>query len=159
MRAAEAAATLAVVDRYHLCFALGKALEDRGDYAQSWRYYERGNALKQAEIRYLPEITEINTAAVGAALHPRVLRRARAAGVIRRPIPSSSLGLPRSGSTLIEQILASHSQVEGTQELADIQRIVMELRGRAQDIHNPRYPAALAELTPDGLPALRRTIS
>jgi hypothetical protein len=57
--------------------------------------------------------------------------------------------LPRSGSTLIEQILASHSLVEGTQELADIQRIVMELRGRATDLENPRFPGVLAELTPE----------
>jgi hypothetical protein len=55
--------------------------------------------------------------------------------------------LPRAGSTLIEQILASHSQVEGTQELADIQRIVMELRGRATDLDNPRFPGVLAELS------------
>ena len=63
------------------------------------------------------------------------------------PDPIFVLGLPRSGSTLIEQILASHSQVEGTQELADIQRIVMELRGRATDLENPRFPGVLAELT------------
>jgi hypothetical protein len=58
------------------------------------------------------------------------------------------VGLPRAGSTLIEQILASHSQVEGTQELADIQRIVLELRGRAADLENPRFPGVLAELGP-----------
>jgi hypothetical protein len=56
------------------------------------------------------------------------------------------LGLPRSGSTLIEQILASHSQVEGTQELPDIQRIVHELQGRTMDFDNPRYPAVLEDL-------------
>ncbi len=64
-----------------------------------------------------------------------------------RPDPIFILGLPRSGSTLIEQILASHSQVEGTQELADVQRIVLELQGRDPDLDNPRYPAALADLT------------
>ena len=57
------------------------------------------------------------------------------------------LGLPRSGSTLLEQILASHSLVEGTQELADVQRIVLELQGREPDLDDPRYPAALADLT------------
>ena len=62
--------------------------------------------------------------------------------------PIFILGLTRSGSTLIEQILASHSQVEGTQELADIQRIVMALRGRDTDLKNPRYPGVLAELGP-----------
>ena len=57
------------------------------------------------------------------------------------------VGLPRSGSTLIEQILASHSQVEGTQELSDIQRTVLELQGRDADLDDPRYPSVLAELT------------
>ncbi len=65
------------------------------------------------------------------------------------PDPIFILGLTRSGSTLIEQILASHSQVEGTQELADIQRIVKELRGRARDMQNPRYPGVLAQLGPE----------
>jgi hypothetical protein len=56
------------------------------------------------------------------------------------------VGLPRSGSTLIEQILASHSAVEGTQELADIPRFVVELRGRDSELDNPRYPGVLAEM-------------
>jgi tetratricopeptide (TPR) repeat protein len=146
MRAAEAAPATTVVNRYHLCFALGKALEDRGEYAQSWIYYERGNALKKAEIRYLPEITEINTR-LSIKVCTREFFAARHGWGDPAPDPIFVLGLPRAGSTLIEQILASHSQVEGTQELADIQRIVMELRGRAQDIHDPRYPAVLAGLT------------
>ena len=146
MRAAEGAPGIPVVDRYHLCFALGKALEDQGEYENSWRFYECGNALKQAEIRYLPEITEINTR-LSMKLCTREFFEARRGWGDPAPDPIFVLGLPRSGSTLIEQILASHSQVEGTQELADIQRIVMELRGRAQDIHNPRYPAVLADLT------------
>jgi hypothetical protein len=57
--------------------------------------------------------------------------------------------LPRSGSTLLEQILASHSRVEGTQELADIPRIVLELQGRDPDLDNPRYPGVLADMAPD----------
>ncbi len=57
--------------------------------------------------------------------------------------------MPRSGSTLLEQILASHSQVEGTMELADIPRLVQELQGRDRTTANPRYPAVLAELEPD----------
>ena len=61
MRAEEAAPAAHPVDRYHLCFALGKAFEDRNEYAESWQFYERGNALKRAESRYHPEITETNT--------------------------------------------------------------------------------------------------
>ena len=59
------------------------------------------------------------------------------------------MGLPRSGSTLLEQILASHSQVEGTHELADITRMVVELQGREWQLTNPRYPAVLAQMTAD----------
>ena len=61
MRAEEAAPGTDPVDRYHLCFALGKALEDRNEFAESWQFYERGNALKRAESRYHPDITETNT--------------------------------------------------------------------------------------------------
>jgi tetratricopeptide (TPR) repeat protein len=126
----------APVDRYHLCFALGKALEDRGEYAESWRYYERGNALKRAESRYRPEIIETNTrsrsrSARASSSQPRRLGRTAAD-------PIFIVGLPRSGSTLLEQILASHSQVEGTQELPDIQRIVL---GAAGPRSRPRQSA------------------
>jgi tetratricopeptide (TPR) repeat protein len=146
MRTVEAAPATSVVDRYHLCFALGKALEDQGRYEESWAFYERGNALKHPEIRHLPQITETHT-----RLSKRVCTKeffaARHAWGVADPDPIFILGLPRSGSTLIEQILASHSQVEGTQELADVQRIVMELRGRGTDLDNPRYPDVLTELT------------
>jgi len=66
------------------------------------------------------------------------------------------VGLPRSGSTLIEQILASHSAVEGTQELADIPRLVVELRGRDSALDNPRYPAVLAGMSTEELRRLGR---
>ncbi|MGI4730117.1 MAG: sulfotransferase family protein, partial [Janthinobacterium lividum] len=71
-----------------------------------------------------------------------------------RPDPIFILGLPRSGSTLLEQILASHSQVEGTQELADIQRLVQDLQGRDPDLDDPRYPGSLADLSPAEVRAL-----
>jgi tetratricopeptide (TPR) repeat protein len=150
MRIAQAAPTTPTVDGYHLCFALGKAFEDRRQYADSWQYYERGNALKHAEIRYLPQITEINTRLQKAVCTAEFFAARRGWG-IPDPDPIFIVGLPRSGSTLVEQILASHSQVEGTQELADIQRIVMELRGRATDLENPRFPGILAQLAPEDL--------
>jgi tetratricopeptide (TPR) repeat protein len=146
MRLAEAGPTTQTVDRYHLCFALGKALEDARDYAGSWQYYERGNALKHTEARYLPQITETNTR-LSRQVCTREFFAARTGWGAPDPDPIFVLGLPRSGSTLIEQILASHSQVEGTQELADIQRLVMQLRGRATDLDNPRFPGVLAELS------------
>jgi tetratricopeptide (TPR) repeat protein len=146
MRAEEASPTTAPADRYHLCFALGKALEDRGETAESWLYYERGNALKRSESRYRPEIIEANTAGQIAVCTRDFFHR-RAGWGDPRPDPIFILGLPRSGSTLLEQILASHSQVEGTQELSDIQRFVLELQGRELDLDNPRYPSALGDMT------------
>jgi predicted Zn-dependent protease len=146
MRAGEASAATALVDRYHLCFALGKALEDRGEIAESWHYYEQGNALKRSESRYRPEIIETNTAKQIQVCTREFFSRRSGWGVLQ-PDPIFILGLPRSGSTLLEQILASHSEVEGTQELADIQRMVLEIQGRDPDFDNPRYPAALADMT------------
>jgi tetratricopeptide (TPR) repeat protein len=146
MRAAESAATAATVDRIHLCFALGKALEDRQQYQSSFEYYARGNALKRAASRYRPETIELNTRLQIEVCTRQLFARHQGSGV---PVvdPIFIVGLPRSGSTLIEQILASHSAVEGTQELADLPRIVVELRGREADGEQPRYPAVLAQLS------------
>ena len=146
MHAAESAAATPVVDRYHLCFALGKALEDQEQYAKSFEYYARGNALKRAESHYRPEVIELNTRLQIEVCTPELFARHRASGVSAAD-PIFIVGLPRSGSTLIEQILASHSSVEGTQELADLPRIVVDLKGRDPDIDNPRYPAVLAQMS------------
>jgi hypothetical protein len=124
---------------------LGKALEDAGDYAGSWAAYEQGNTLHRASNGYIPTVFETNTRE-----QKRVCTAAffaeRTGWGIDDPSPIFVLGLPRSGSTLIEQILASHSMVEGTQELPDIQRIVHELQGRELNFDDPRYPAVLPEL-------------
>jgi tetratricopeptide (TPR) repeat protein len=146
LRAAESAPSSGVVDRYHLCFALGKALEDQSDYAQSFRYYEIGNALKRSESKYRPEIIENNTRQQIEVFTPAFIARHAGSGA-PRPDPIFIVGLPRSGSTLLEQILASHSQVEGTQELANVQQIVGRLRGRDPDLNNPLYPRILTRLT------------
>jgi tetratricopeptide (TPR) repeat protein len=125
MQGEEAAPGATAVDRYHLCFALGKAFEDRNEFAESWQFYERGNALKRAEIHYYPEIVEADTRKQIEVCTSQFFA-ARAGFGAPDPDPVFIVGLPRSGSTLIEQILASHSQVEGTQELAEISRIVLE---------------------------------
>jgi tetratricopeptide (TPR) repeat protein len=148
MRAAADAPGTSPADRVHLCFALGKALEDRGAIADSWSYYERGNALQRAASRYRPEIIETNTRLQTQVCTPAFFGR-RAGWGAPDPDPIFILGLPRSGSTLLEQILASHSRVEGTQELAEVQRIVLDLQGRDPDLDNPRYPASLADLSAD----------
>jgi tetratricopeptide (TPR) repeat protein len=148
MRAQEGAPALDVVDRYHLCFALGKAYEDRRQYADSWQFYERGNELKRAEILYDPEIIEINTRKLMEVCTAEFFEHRAGVGTPDSD-PIFIVGLPRSGSTLIEQILASHSQVDGTQELPEIPRIVREMEGPRPDPYDPRYPAMLAELAHD----------
>jgi tetratricopeptide (TPR) repeat protein len=146
MRAGEQAPATAMPDRYHLCFALGKALEDRGEYAQSWTSYERGNAFKREESQYRAEVIEGNTRRQIDVCTPAFFAGRTGWGSGSRA-PIFIVGLPRSGSTLLEQILASHSQVEGTHELADIQDIVTDLQGR--DFDPPRYPGVLAEMQPE----------
>jgi tetratricopeptide (TPR) repeat protein len=145
MRAEEALPATPLVDRYHLCFALGKAFEDRGDCAESWRYYQQGNALKRSESRYRPEIIETNTRKqIEVCTRDFFVNRANVGDA--RADPIFIVGLPRAGSTLLEQILASHSLVEGTQELADIPRIVLDLQGRDPDLDHPRYPGVLTDM-------------
>jgi tetratricopeptide (TPR) repeat protein len=150
MRSQEAAPATSLVDRYHLCFALGKALEDRGEYAESFRYYERGNAFKKRESRYKAELVERNTRLQKQVCSAEFFAARRGFGS-PRPDPIFIVGLPRAGSTLIEQILASHSQVEGTMELADIPRLVHHLQGREHNEAKPRYPGVLAELSAEQL--------
>ena len=146
MQAAEASPATAPVDRLHLAFALGKAFEDRRDYGPAWSCYARGNAPKRAESRYRPEIFETNTREQKRICTPAFFAGREDWGC-DAPDPIFIVGLPRSGSTLIEQILASHPLVEGTQELPDIQRFALELQGREPDLDNPLYPAALEDLT------------
>ena len=145
LRAMQDRPNMALIDRYHFHFALGKALEDRREYAESYAWYERGNARKRAESRYRPEIIENNTRQQIEVCTPEFFAARRGWGS-PAPDPIFIVGLPRSGSTLLEQILASHSAVEGTQELALVQQIVAGLRGRDPDLDNPRYPRALCEL-------------
>ena len=145
MREQEASDSIRSEDRYHLCFALGKALEDRAEFAESFAYYERGNALKKAETRFKIEPIERN-ARLQALICTREFFEARPGYGCPDPDPIFIVGLPRSGSTLLEQILASHSKVEGTHELPDILRLVSELQDREPDGSDPRYPKVLREL-------------
>jgi tetratricopeptide (TPR) repeat protein len=150
MRRSEATPEIALEDRYHLCFALGKALEDRGDYAGSFAFYERGNALKKGEVQYRQDPIDRNVTLQRALFTPEFLA-ARADWGCPSVEPIFILGLPRAGSTLLEQILASHSEVEGTMELADISRMVQQFQGRDHNEQAPRYPGVLAELTSEQL--------
>ncbi|HEX8756671.1 MAG TPA: sulfotransferase [Steroidobacteraceae bacterium] len=148
MRVAEADPATSPVDRHHLAFALGKALEDRGEYEQSFAHYSRGNALKRASGGYRAEAVEASVRSLKEVCSPALFARHAQCGSPARD-PIFIVGLPRSGSTLIEQILASHSSVEGTQELADVPRIVAGLQGRESEGGTPAYPAVLDRMTAD----------
>jgi tetratricopeptide (TPR) repeat protein len=147
MRAHEAEPTVQPADRQHLCFALGKGLEDRGEYAESFDYYARGNTLKKRECRYRSAPYERSSRRQRELCTAEFFAARRGWGC-DSAAPIFVLGLPRAGSTLLEQILASHSQVEGTMELANIPRLVSTLSGR-EPAAQSRYPDLLAELTAD----------
>jgi tetratricopeptide (TPR) repeat protein len=146
-------ADLGEEDRFHLEFALGKAREDRADYEASFGHYLRGNALRRESLGY--EASEITgqVERAKAVLTPELFA-ARAGQGCPAPDPIFVVGLPRSGSTLVEQILASHSAVEGTQELPDIIALVRRLGGKARRASESRYPEILAELSAEDLAAL-----
>ncbi len=145
MREQVEAPRIPLADRYHLCFALGKAYEDLGSYEESFHYYARGNAFKKAESTYRPEVLE-RTAQKQTEVCTREFFAQREGYGFNDPAPIFIVGLPRAGSTLLEQILASHSLVEGTMELADIPRLVSSL---VLHPSGARYPGALALLSAD----------
>lgn len=153
MQAAEGPPGLQEMDRIYLSFALGKAFEDRADYAASWRHYERGNALRRTAGRWRPEVADACAARLKSVFTAEFFT-ARSGWGAPDAAPIFIVGLPRSGSTLIEQILASHSQVEGTQELTEIDRYVGELCGRDPACGLPLHPEALTRLTAEQARAL-----
>ena len=132
-------------DRFHLQFALGKALEDAGAFERSFGHYRDGAALRRAAIDYDADHTTAHAARSKAVL-TRALFDARPDWGSAAPDPIFIVGLPRSGSTLIEQILSSHSAVEGTMELPDIISIARRLGGRQRRDQPSAYPEALEAL-------------
>jgi hypothetical protein len=153
MRAQLARTDLAEDDRFHLEFALGKALEDDGDFAASFGAYARGNAIRKAQLRHSADDTSQQATASRALLDAEFFA-ARAGWGCPASDPIFIVGLPRSGSTLVEQILASHSAVEGTMELPDILTLVRRMDRPPTPGGEGRYPAALAALTADEARAL-----
>jgi tetratricopeptide (TPR) repeat protein len=144
---------LAPEDRLHLHFALGKALEDAGDYAESFEHYEKGNAIGATRVDYdEDEVSE--RLSRSRATFTRELFESRRGQGCAKPDPIFILGMPRAGSTLIEQILSSHSQVEGTMELPDVMAIAKRLGGKVRSSAESRYPEIVAELSADELAAL-----
>ncbi len=129
--------------KVNFLFALGKANDDRKDYARAWEFYERANQSQRMMVQYDPVQTEtVNDAILG--VFDKALLEEKCGMGDPDASPIFVLGLPRSGSTLLEQILASHSQVEGTSELPYIARVATSLnRNRADGIN---YPKAVREL-------------
>jgi len=141
---------LPVEDRLHFHFALGKALEDAGEHATAFEHYAAGNRLHRATLPYRAEETTALVERSRALFTPQFLEPRRDSGCPAGD-PIFVVGLPRSGSTLIEQVLASHPAVEGTMELPDLLAIVRDLGGGRRRSEPSRYPEVLAELEPSAL--------
>lgn len=161
MRKQLARPDLSEEDRFHFDFALGKALEDDHRYAESFRHYSSANELRRIRSDYDAE--EV-TAFVRRSkeLFSQEFFEVRAGYGAPAPDPIFIVGLPRAGSTLIEQILSSHSNVEGTMELPDMIMIVESLAGKPKKSEAPKYPAVLGTLSAEdcckmGLGYIERT--
>ena len=146
MQQSEASEDIAALDQIQINFALGKAFEDRRDYEQAFHHYEKGNALKKTTTHYAAKQLQRRIDSQIQVCTREFLESKKGSGN-----PSSApifiVGLPRSGSTLLEQILASHSQVDGTMELHNILDLAKRLRGRSDNNdQNPRYPKIITEL-------------
>jgi len=153
MRRQLARTDLAEDDRLHLEFAAGKALEDAGEYETSFRHYAQGNAIRHAQLHYSADDTHARVQHIREH-YTRDFFAARAGAGSPARDPIFIVGLPRAGSTLIEQILSSHSQVEGTMELPEVTSITRMLRTQADADSAMPYHDALAELDVDALRAL-----
>lgn len=148
MRKQVARADLNELDRVQLRFALGKALEDATDYAESFRQYAEGNRLRRATSGYDAE-TITGLVQRSRATFTREFLAERAGWGAAAPDPIFIIGLPRSGSTLVEQILASHSAVEGTMELLNVVALAWSLTTRSRNAAVKAYPDLLATLGAD----------
>ncbi len=139
--------------RIHLEFALGKAFEDEGQYAASFEHYANGNARQRATIEYDPAATS-DYVRRATMMYTAGFFADRAGWGSERNDPIFVVGLPRSASTLLEQILASHSQIEGTRELPELPGIVMELAARTHGTEQLEYPEPVAALRRDEFESL-----
>ena len=135
-------------DHFHLCFALGKAFDDRKQFDDAFRYYSLGNASKEKLEDYNAATTTEIVNEIQSVCDSALFETQGAKGC-PAPDPIFIVGLPRSGSTLLEQILASHSAIDGTKELVHILSFVRRLGGRRKKSEASRYPEVLNELTPE----------
>jgi tetratricopeptide (TPR) repeat protein len=134
-------------DRLHLHFALGKACQDQGESDASFHHFAEGNRLRRAALDYRAGDTTAHVERARTLFTPAFFAEREGAGCPSDE-PIFILGLPRAGSTLIEQVLASHSRVEGTMELPDLPALAARLGGPE------KWPDALASLGSAELKAL-----
>jgi tetratricopeptide (TPR) repeat protein len=153
MRAALEAPDLSAEERLQLHFALGKALEDRKEAEASFRHYAEGNRLRRQRLDYDPLVIHDHVGRSVALFTPEFFAARKDKGC-PAPDPIFVLGMPRAGSTLVEQILASHPAIEGTAELPDIPAIARRLDGRKQKGDESFYPECLAEMSAGDFAAL-----
>ncbi len=142
---------VSVQSRVNFLFALGKAYEDRGDYERAWDRYRRGNQMRRADVSYDPVQTEAVNDRIVATFTTELVRSLHGAGD-PDPAPIFIVGLPRSGSTLLEQVLASHPMVEGTAELPYVGRLATSLK--RSHAGGPGYPEAMGKIAPANVAAL-----
>ncbi|NIB40657.1 tetratricopeptide repeat protein [Pseudomaricurvus alkylphenolicus] len=142
--------TLSGEDRIHLCFALGKALEDSEDYQASFDYYRQGNQAKQQQSGYRHDRIQHEMVLQRQVVTEELVQLKAGLGY-DAPDPIFIVGLPRAGSTLLEQILSSHPEVDGTLELPNILNLAHRLNGRRKLQDHHRYPAILEELNEERL--------
>jgi tetratricopeptide (TPR) repeat protein len=146
MRLQLARSDLAEEDRFHFDFAMGKALEDEGSYSDSFDHYLRANELRRTRVNYDGDEMAAFVQNSKQLLSTEFFESRRGYGCPAAD-PIFIVGMPRAGSTLIEQILASHSSVEGTMELPDMVTLAASLSGQKIPNAKPRYPDVLGELS------------
>ena len=134
------------MSQVYLMFALGKAHEDLGEYSTAFNYYQQGNGLKRAQSGYDAQKMGVELQAQATFFSKDVFASRPDSGDPACD-PIFIVGLPRAGSTLLEQILASHSLVDGTLELPNILSIAQSLRRRGQEEGNAEYPAIIADMS------------
>ena len=143
MQSQVAAPELDTSSRAQLHFALGKAFEDSKDHARSFEHYTQGNALHRAAHPYDADLNTKRIAGLKKTFTPEFFRL-RAGWGCDAPDPIFIVGMPRAGSTLLEQILSSHSAVEGTNELPEIISMAKDLRAAADAADIAVYTEVLA---------------
>jgi hypothetical protein len=136
--------------RIYLDFALGKAYEDMDDYDKAFSYYERGNSFKRSQSRYVSEDLTAEFKAQAEVFSQSFVQIHTDSG-FDAPDPLFIVGLPRSGSTLLEQILASHSKVDGTMELPNILSLAQKLRRGDKMSGTSHYPSMLKTIDAESL--------